>query len=90
MDSTNESVCESLPVLVGASSSSTERDDPGPANPIIVKFGHGESAPVCLQLNSNGTGFVRWAKKSSIACSLQDGKLFAAHKSGAIAGNFSV
>lgn len=57
--------------------------------PLVVKFGSLDSSPVCLQLNSNGTGFVRWSKNGSVACSLQDGKLFASHPSGAIAGERS-
>ena len=53
--------------------------------PLTIKFGASEISPVCLQLHSNGTGFVRWAKAGSIACSLENGRLFASYQSGAIA-----
>ena len=54
-------------------------------SPVIVKFGTSERNPVCLQLQPNGTGFVRWSKAGAIACSLENGRLFASYSSGAIA-----
>lgn len=53
--------------------------------PLLVHFGSADSSPIALQLNSNGSGSVRWSKKGSVACSLEDGRLFAAHKNGTIA-----
>ena len=55
--------------------SSIEQKDPiithdlqSNAAPLLVKFGSIESSPVCLQLNSNGTGFVRWTKQGIYNC----------------------
>jgi len=53
--------------------------------PLVVKFGSVDSSPVALQINANGTGFVRWSKAGSVACSLDDGRLFASHKNGSMA-----
>jgi hypothetical protein len=53
--------------------------------PLLVHFSSAESSPIVLQLNPNGSGSVRWSKKGSVACSLEDGRLFAAHKNGSIA-----
>ena len=60
--------------LVGAAASSSaskhsstithnNRESNADIAPLLVKFGSIESSPVCLQLNSNGTGFVRWTKQ---------------------------
>lgn len=43
-----------------AAASSTSESN---AAPLLVKFGTTDSSPVCLQLNSNGTGYVRWTRQ---------------------------
>jgi hypothetical protein len=53
--------------------------------PFVVYFGSTESSPAALTINANGCGWVRWSKKGSVACSLEDGRLFAAHRNGSIA-----
>jgi len=51
----------------------------------VYRFGEDESAPVALCLQDGGSGYARWSKGGSVACSYEHGRIFASYRGGAIA-----
>eukprot|EP01038_Epipyxis_sp_PR26KG_P011453 gene11453-15344_t len=51
----------------------------------LIKFSDDKDAPIALSLQDNKEGYARWSNNGPIACTVEQNRLFASYRNGAIA-----
>lgn len=52
---------------------------------VVVRFGDSAESPIALCIYSDGSGFMRWSRTGSMACTIECGRFLASYQGGAAA-----